>query len=125
FSIRARVSGATRSGIRSTRLTVIDDTPARLATADRVGAASSGPIWVRGDSELMGANLHDSGLPIHNVSASIVNVSANISRGSANILGRGQKRTRRGSDSMISDGMVQAYRRDGVIVVPEVLDNDI
>jgi phytanoyl-CoA hydroxylase len=29
-----------------------------------------------------------------------------------------------GSESMISDEMVQTYRRDGVIVVPEVLNAD-
>ena len=40
------------------------------------------------------------------------NDSANISYDSANI----------GNSTMISDQDVQAYQRDGVIVVPEVLD---
>src|ERR1700752_4444224 len=35
-----------------------------------------------------------------------------------------QTKKRIGRDSMISDEMVQAYRRDGVIVVPEVLGKD-
>ena len=39
-----RVSGATMSGRRTTRLTVIDDTPANLATADSVGAVCGGRV---------------------------------------------------------------------------------
>src|ERR1700722_17335867 len=37
-STRPLVCGATRLGKRTTRLTVIDDTPASLATAESVGA---------------------------------------------------------------------------------------
>src|SRR6201989_252914 len=40
------------------------------------------------------------------------------------MLGKNKARKGIGKDSMISDEMVQAYRRDGVIVVPEVLDKD-
>src|SRR5579872_769066 len=52
-STRARVSGATCAGSRTTRLTVIEETPASFATADRVGGASGrlslvsgGNCWV-------------------------------------------------------------------------------
>jgi ectoine hydroxylase-related dioxygenase (phytanoyl-CoA dioxygenase family) len=40
------------------------------------------------------------------------------------MLGKNKGKEGIGKDSMISDEMVQAYRRDGVIVVPEVLGKD-
>src|SRR5258707_13391202 len=55
--------------------------------------------------------MHEFDLPSYNDSATIWN-------GNANIAGND------GGGQMIPEGMVQAYERDGVIVVPEVLDTD-
>src|SRR5580693_6695237 len=55
--------------------------------------------------------MHEFDLPSYNDSATIWN-------GSANIAGND------GGEQMIPESMVRAYERDGVIVVPEVLDTD-
>src|ERR1700729_4127437 len=55
-STLARVSGATCPGSRTTRLTVIEETPASLATADSVGGTSE-LSWISGGvSRFMAVN---------------------------------------------------------------------
>src|SRR5579863_4547423 len=55
--------------------------------------------------------MHEFDLPSYNDSATILDGSANITRND-------------GGGQMIPESMVQAYERDGVIIVPEVLDTD-
>src|ERR1700735_1647470 len=56
--------------------------------------------------------MHEFDLPSHNDSATIWYVSANIAGND-------------GGGQMIPESMVQAYERDGVIIVPEVLDTEM
>ena len=62
-STRTRVSGATRSGKRTTRLTVIEDTPASFATADSVGAewgSLGSRVLIDKDRKESRSSMHDS-----------------------------------------------------------------
>src|SRR5262245_17983419 len=103
---------------RTTRLTVIGETPARFATASRVGVLRAG------SSVGISAMPLRIPLPCTQDIAFCLMTALSFHSDSA-IIRESSCETVAWRKPMLSEQQVQAYKRDGVIVVPDVLDSQM